>query len=69
VPGKGNPPGAVTLDLELILTSHLLVRIARSRACSRFGAGALDLLPKKDVIQVHCESPDLPMCGRYAANL
>jgi hypothetical protein len=47
VPGKGDPPAALPLDLQLVLAGHFFMHVTRRGIGGGFGAGALHLLPKE----------------------
>jgi hypothetical protein len=64
-PWKDDLPAALALDLELVLPGHFLVGRAGRRVFGRSREAPFHLLPEKEVIEVHGESPRWGAHARY----
>jgi len=56
VPRESDAAAALALNLKLVRSGQVFVRLSRSKAVGGVGEASLHLLPKEEVIQVHCES-------------
>jgi len=65
VPGKDDVAAGPALDFELVLPSHFFVGFARRNALGMLGESPFHLLPKEEIIEVHCESPAFAPGTRY----